>query len=362
MARVRQDSPRGAVIGIDAHKESHTLVAVDAGGRKLAEKVVAATSAGHAEALKWARARFGPDILWGVEDVRNVSGRLERDLLTAGQRIKRVPTKLMARSRSSGRAYGKSDPIDALAVARAVLREPDLPVACHDEVTREFKLLVDRREDLVAHRSATITRLRWRVHELDPVYAAAVGPLDHTRHRDALSERLATIPGVVAELARAEVDDIAWLSANITTLTERITRRVREVDTTLVEIPGCGALTAAKIIGETANVTRFGSNGEASFARYCGAAPIPHWSGVSEGRLRASRVGNRSLNSALHRIAVTQIRMPDSAGYAYYRRRVAEGDTKMAALRSLKRRLVRVVYRQLLTDHLAKQANSSSIR
>lgn len=345
------------VIGIDAHKESHTLVAVDAGGRKLAEKVVAATSAGHAEALKWGRAKFGTDMLWGVEDVRNVSGRLEADLLTAGQRIKRVPTKLMARSRSSARTYGKSDPIDALAVARAVLREPNLPVACHDDVSREFKLLVDRREDLVAHRSATITRLRWRLHELDPTYAATVGQLDYTRHRDAVGEWLATMPGVVAELAYAEVNDVAWLTGNITTLTARITRRVSEVNTTLLEIPGCGALTAAKIIGETANVTRFGDNGEASFARYCGAAPIPRWSGASEGRLRASRVGNRSLNSALHRIAVTQIRMPDSAGYAYYRRRVADGDSKMAALRSLKRRLVRVVYRRLLADHLARQTD-----
>ena len=79
-----------------------------------------------------------------------------------------MPPKLMAQTRASARTRGKSDPIDALAVARAVLREPDLPVASHDEVSRELKLLVDRREDLVGQRTSTINRLLWRVHELDP--------------------------------------------------------------------------------------------------------------------------------------------------------------------------------------------------
>jgi transposase len=86
--------------------------------------------------------------------------RLERDLLCAVQRVVRVPPLLMARTRASARTTGKSDPIDALAVARAVLREPGLPVAGHDEVSREFKSLVDRREDLVSHRPAVTPYFR----------------------------------------------------------------------------------------------------------------------------------------------------------------------------------------------------------
>jgi transposase len=78
----------------------------------------------------------------------------------------------MALTRKSARSRGKSDPIDALAVARAALREPDLPIASHDAVSRELKLLVDRREDLVAQRTSTINRLLWRVHELDPERAS----------------------------------------------------------------------------------------------------------------------------------------------------------------------------------------------
>lgn len=96
---------------------------------------------------------------------RYLSAQLERDLLAAGQHVVRVPPKLMAQSGASARTRGKSDPI---AVARGYLRESDLSVACHDEVSRELKLLVDRREVLVAQRTATINRLRWRVHKLDP--------------------------------------------------------------------------------------------------------------------------------------------------------------------------------------------------
>nr|WP_234382114.1 transposase [Streptomyces dysideae] len=106
--------------------------------------------------------------MWAVEDCRHLSRRLERDLLAAGERIVRVPPKLMANCRSAARTYGKSDPIDALAVARAALREPDLPTACLDGVAREIRLLVDHRDDLVAERTRIINKLRWHLHEIDP--------------------------------------------------------------------------------------------------------------------------------------------------------------------------------------------------
>lgn len=137
------------VIGVDAHKATHTMVGVESGGRKLAEITVKATTEGHLKALGWARGQFGAGLVWGIEDCRNLSLRLERDLLDAGQRVVRVPPRLMAKTRASARSWGKSDPIDALSVARAVLREPDLPVATHDPISREFKLLVDRHDDLV---------------------------------------------------------------------------------------------------------------------------------------------------------------------------------------------------------------------
>jgi transposase len=80
----------------------------------------------------------------------------------------RVPPRLMAGARQAVRALGKSDPIDALAVARAALREPDLPTAGHDQASWEVKLLVDHREHRIAERTRTINRLGWHLHQLDP--------------------------------------------------------------------------------------------------------------------------------------------------------------------------------------------------
>jgi transposase len=253
----------------------------------------------------------------------------------------------MAQTRASARTRGKSDPIDALAVARAYLREPDLSIASHDEVSRELKLLVDRREDLVAQRTSTINRLLWRVHELDPERAPKPRSLDLVKHRNLLRQWLATQPGLLAELARDELADITRLTEAIDMLATRIGERVRQVAPELLTLPGCGELTAAKLVGEAAGVNRFKS--EAAFARHAGVAPIPVWSGNTAGRVRMTRSGNRQLNAALHRIAVTQIRL-DGLGQAYYRKRINAGDSTTEALRCLKRRLARVVFRHLHTD------------
>jgi transposase len=340
------------VVGADVHKRTHTFVAVDEVGRKLGEKVVAATTVGHAEAVMWVRERFGTEVVWAIEDCRHLSARLERDLLTAGQSVVRVPPKLMAQTRASARTRGKSDPIDALAVARGFLREPDLPIASHDEVSRELKLLVDRREVLVAQRTATINRLLWRVHELDPERAPKSRSLDLAKHRRSLGDWLDTVEGLVAELARDELADITRLTEMINALAKRIGQRVRVVAPVLLALPGCGELTAVKLVGEVAGVTRFKS--APAFARHAGVAPVPVWSGNTAGRVRLTRSGNRQLNAALHRIAVTQIRL-DGLGQAYYRHRIAAGDSATEALRCLKRRLSRVVFGHLQTDEKNRQ-------
>jgi transposase len=343
------------VVGADVHKRTHTFVAVDEVGKKLGEKVVRATSSGHHQALRWARERFGTELVWAIEDCRHLSARLERDLLSAGQQVVRVPPKLMALTRASARTRGKSDPIDALAVARAFLREPELPVASHDEISRELKLLVDRREDLVAQRTSTINRLLWRVHELDPERAPKPRSLDLAKHRRLLGEWLTAQRGLVAELARDELADITRLTDTIEALSKRIGDRVRQVAPALLALPGCGELTAAKLIGEAAGVTRF--KNEAAFARHAGTAPIPVWSGNTAGRMRMTRSGNRQINTALHRIAVTQIRL-DGLGQDYYRKRIDAGNSTTEALRCLKRRLARVVFHHLHTDHRNRQQPS----
>jgi transposase len=144
-------------IGVDSHKRTHTLVAVDDVGKKLAERTLAATSEGHLDALAWAE-RW-PERRSAIEDCRHLTRRLESDLLAAGEAVLRVPPRLMAAERRGGREQGKSDPIDALAVARVALREPGLPVARLDGPARELKLLIDHREDLVRERVRMQARL-----------------------------------------------------------------------------------------------------------------------------------------------------------------------------------------------------------
>lgn len=341
------------VVGADVHKRTHTFVAVDEAGRELGHKTFEATTGGHQAAVMWARERFGPQLRWAVEDCRHLSARLERDLLTAGQPVVRVPPKMMAEQRRIARTRGKSDPIDAAAVARAALREPGLPAACHDAVSRDLKLLVDRREDLLAHRTATINRLRWRVHELEPSWAPKPKSLHLARHQQVLAGRLAGAGGVVAELARDELADVIDLTRRVNDLERRISTLAAQAAPALLAMPGVGALTAAKIVGETAGVSRFKS--EAAFARHAGIAPIPVWSGSTTGRVRLTRSGNRQLNAAIHRIAVTQIRL-DGPGRTYYQKKKAEGKTTAEALRCLKRRIARTVFNHLTTDQATQRA------
>ena len=137
------------VIGVDVHKHSLTAVAVDELARALAEH----TSAASGEAvLAWARS-LDAERLWALEDCRHATRALERALLEAGERLVRVPPRLTAPQRRRGRTRGKSDPIDALAAARAALQEPQLDRPRAGEARlRELKLLVDHRDDLVAER------------------------------------------------------------------------------------------------------------------------------------------------------------------------------------------------------------------
>jgi transposase len=341
------------MVGIDVHKDTHCVVVVDEAGRQMGRPLtVRATDAGHRQLLRWVRREFTDDpVVFAVEDCRHVSGRLERALLDAAATVVRVPPKLMALTRASARTRGKSDPIDALAIARAALREPDLPRAEHSDVSREFKLLVDHRENLVGVRTGVQNRLRWRLHELDPEFDLPARGLDLTRQLDRSQAHLEALPpSTVRRIALEELADIRALNARINALAKELEEMVRAHAPQLLELPGCGTLTAAKLIGETANPDRFRS--EACFAMHAGVAPVPASSGRTN-RNRLARGGNRQLNTALHRIAVTQTRL-DGLGRIYYQRRRAQGDTTMEALRALKRRLARIVFHLLRpTDHAA---------
>ena len=336
------------VCGIDPHKSTLTAVTADQAGRKLTQRTVGARQQDWLALLVWARGQ-AEQVLWAVEDGRGLAGGLIRYLLAAGQRIVLVPPKLMARARSSARTRGKSDPIDALAVARAALREDGLPTAHLDQQALDVRLLVDHHDTLVARRTATINQLRWHLHDLDPALEAGTPNLTSRRRQTRLTELLHELPaGVRRDLALELLTDITDLTSRVRDLERRIGELVRPLAPTLLDLTGIGVLTAAKIIGETGGIARFPTS--AMFAAHNGTAPIPVWTG-NKPTFRLSRGGNRQLNAALHRMAITQLRHhPPARDYLdrYLQRRPHA--TRKAALRALKRHLSDVVYKALKAD------------
>jgi transposase len=329
------------VIGVDVHKQSVTAVAVDDAGRMLDERTV---PVGSEELLGWASA-LDPERLWAVEDCRLLTPWLERQLLGWGEEMVRVSPKLTVPERRAGRVRGKSDPIDALAVARAALREPDLPRPQPGErVHREIKLLVDHRDDLVDERRRTQQRLRWHLHELDPTLVVPLRRLDRASHLERVGRWLARREqDVQVRIARELVARCRSLTRTIEDLNQELEQRAATVAPALLELPGCGAITAAKLLAEIGPISRFKT--DAQLARHSGVAPLEASSGKNQ-RHRLDRGGNRQLNAALYRIAITQSRYhPDAR--AYLERKHAEGKTRREAIRCLKRLLARAVFNTL---------------
>lgn len=332
------------VIGIDPHKATHTAATVvSQTGELRGELTVSARERGHAELIDWARG-LGEDRLFALEDCRHVSGRLERFLIASGERVVRVPPKLMGKTRKAARSFGKSDAIDALAVARAALREPDLPAARLAGAELEVKLLLDYREDLVAEATRINNRLLWHLHELDPGLELARGRLDRTAWMERLARRLKRIgEGPRQRICRHQLRRLRGLAREIKSTEAELAALVRAEAPALLELPGCGTLTAAKLLAEVAGVERFSS--DAKLAMLAGVAPLDASSGRQR-RHRLNRRGNRQLNLALHRIAATQARVHAPAR-AYLERKRAEGKGRREALRCLKRHLARVVFKLL---------------
>ena len=263
------------VIGVDVHKQSLTAVAVDEAGRPLEEKLI---PVGSEELFDWAAALDG-ERLWAVEDCRQLTRWLERQLLSIGEDVVRVPPKLTVPERRAGSTRGKSDPIDALAIARAALREPDLSrPQPGEQVYREIKLLVDHRDDLVDQRRRSQQRLRWHLFQLDPTYLVPLRMLGRSSHLERVGRWLARRPQELqVRLARELVTSCRQLNRTIAELDQELEQRVADTAPALLELPGCAAVTAAKLLAEIGPIDRFRS--DAQLARHGGVAPLEASSG-----------------------------------------------------------------------------------
>ena len=338
------------LIGVDLHKATNVVAAIDEQGELVGQETFPATRKGLRALERWAK-RF-PERRWAVEGAGGIGRPLAQKLLAAGERVVDVPPKLSSRVRvlSTGNAR-KNDRLDATFIALAALRNDRLTSVQtedgpegHVEILR---LLTERREDLVSERTRALNRLHvLLLRDLlsDPVRKqlstdAAAKLLRRARPKHPAGR-------VRRQLASELVQDVRTLDRRIAGLDERIAGEVKASGTMLTEIFGVGPILAAKILGIVGDVSRFPS--KAHFASYAGVAPMEASSGEVV-RHKLSLAGNRRLNQVMHMIAVCQARS-DPRGGAYHQKKLAEGKSRREAMRCLKRRISDAVFRVLVTD------------
>jgi transposase len=344
------------LIGVDPHKASLAVAAVDEASGELVDRASFPQDRAGLRALeRWAK-RF-PERRWAVENAGGLGRHLAGRLVAAGESVVDVPPKLSARVRllSSGNAR-KNDELDALATALAASRNERLAAVDHEAASEVLRLLSERREDLVAERTRALNRLHGLLRDLLP--GGVTGKLSAERAARIL-RGIRSRGGASARLRRCLASevlrDVRTLDRKIADLSGRIEAEVQASGTTLTQIFGIGPVLAATIIGAVGNVVRFPT--KAHFASYAGTAPVEASSGEVV-RHRLSLLGNRKLNYALHMVAVCQARS-DARGGAYYRKKIAEGKSRKEALRCLKRRISDAVFRSLVADSQAPSSNAA---
>jgi hypothetical protein len=331
------------VIGVDTHRDQHTLAVVTApAGGVLAQTVVRASARGYAEAHGFAERHARGRRVWAVEGAGHYGAGLTRYLDGLGETVLEVGRP----ARGERRLCGKDDPLDAIRAARAGLAAETLTLPRSGERQEALRVLllarrsaVDaRRHALVQLRSLIVTapeRLREELRQL-PVTQLIRRCSRFRRSHSRTLDELATVLALRSLARRIET---ATDEAN--ELEREIIGHVRALVPELLNETGVGPIVAAQLIVSWSHRDRVRS--EAAFARLAGVAPLPASSGQTI-RHRLSRGGDRQLNRALHTVILHR-RQHDPATRTYIARRVAEGKTAREATRLLKRYLARHLYR-----------------
>ena len=335
-----------AVIGVDTHRDTHTLELAGPSGAPIATLTVGNDPAGFAAALGWAAEHApGPRVLFAVEGTRSYGAGLTRALGAAGLAVIEVE-----RPRVAGRRRGKSDALDAHAAVLAALRTDtarlSLPRA--DGPREALRILLGAREELTSTRTAQCNRLRaLLLTGEDTDRPLARGRLTVDRLEAIARRRGRAGDSIDQAVRRAETRRLALsvreldrlLAANRAQLAEL----AEQMAPGLTSRVGIGPVSAAQAIVSWSHPGRCRS--DAAFAALAGTCPIPASSGRTI-RNRLNRGGDRALNRATHDIAKTRIRCCPRTR-AYVERRTAEGKTPREIRRILKRYITRELYRTL---------------
>jgi transposase len=337
---------KDVIVGVDPHKKSVTIEAIDGRGKKVATGRFGTSTRDHKTMLGYVRRQW-PHHRWAIEGAHGVGRPLAQRLLADGEQVLDVPAKLAARVRvfDTGNAR-KTDATDAHAIAAVALRTPDLRVLSFDEELVALRLLADRRDELSARRVQTVNRLHRLLTELIPGGAGKDLSATKAKRLIATVKPRSLLGKTTRQMAVEQIVDLVATDARLKTLTRELKTAVQARGSHLMDLPGIGPAGAARILADVGDIARFPDRNH--FASWTGTAPLDASSGEHI-RHRLSRAGNRRLNHVLHMAAIAQIRL-DTEGRTYYRRKLSEAKTRKEARRCLKRRLSDMVYRQLVAD------------
>jgi transposase len=312
----------------------------------VAELEVRASRRQTSELLAWAQ-RF-PQRSWAIESANGHGYLLARQLATAGEHVVDVPSTLAAQVRvlDSTRSQ-KNDANDARSVAIVALRQPNLRIVTVEDHVAVLRMLAKRHKQLANLKTQAAARLHAVLAALIP---GGLGKEMVVRQASALLRRVRPATMVKAErkrLAHQHLAEVRRLEKELKASKANLAVAVAASGTSLTDIYGVGPVVAGLLIGYSGDISRFPTRHH--YAAYNGTAPIDASSGAKQ-RHRLNPRGNRMLNHALHLIAITQLRYPDTEGRVFYERKLAEGKSNKEAIRSLKRRLSNVAYRHLTAD------------
>jgi transposase len=333
------------VVGVDTHRDRHTLAVVAAPhGGVVAQRSVPTNARGYAEAMRFAEEHAPGARLWAVESAGHYGAGLARHLSGRGETV----IESGRGARDERRLRGKDDPLDAIRAARAALASETFALPRMGQRREALRLLLVARRGAIDVRRRALVQLRSVIVTAPDRLRAELKTLPERRLLGRCSGFRRSSSSPVDELAtklvlRTLARRITAATAEAEQLEREILGHVRALAPQLLDEPGVGPIVAADVIVAWSHAGRVRS--EAAFARLAGVAPIPASSGQTI-RHRLSRGGDRQLNRALHTI-VLQRRQHDLTTQAYIERRVAEGKSRREATRLLKRYLARRLYRLL---------------
>jgi transposase len=347
-------------VDMDIHKDSHTAVAINSFGQNLFETVISNSEKDFTQFVDTIERvsqekKLCP--IFGLEDSYGYGSRLARFLCQNRSHVKMVPPVLVDHARRYETHPEKNDSLDALGVAKVLIQRidslPDYSISKTDDLSKEIKELALDREFLVKEQTRIKNQLHRLLHKahnseyrdkfkntfsLKALNYCKKYPVPRANSKDEFSVLL-------KNQIRRKVKRLLAIREEVTDIEQELAGLTEQTGQKLNTMGGSGTVLTAQVLCEVRNINRFHS--PSALAKYAGLAPRERSSGKTKRHIK-TKSGNRRLNMAIHRIALSQIsKYGNKEAKSYFQRKISEGKTKSQALCCLKRRLVDIIFMML---------------